>query len=265
MKRLLLTSLLSVAIHLFFLGMNVDRHRLSPAEQPKSEALSFTLIDPLPDLLTPHHVAKPPAERLLEPKIQKKRTQPQPAPKPNPALRESAGPRPKEMAAKKPSASKPQPSSDQTSKPRENRTVQPSNQPLALEPVIPSLPVAADQPIPSKPSTSSASLAPPKTAAEKKDSTASLVARARPLYDRRPPLKYPSVARRRGYQGAVVLEVLIDKDGKVADLKVLKSSGYQVLDRAAIQWVQKWAFVPAMQGDEKIEAWVEVPVRFSLN
>jgi len=48
------------------------------------------------------------------------------------------------------------------------------------------------------------------------------------------------------------------------DLKVLKSSGYKVLDRAASASVRDWIFKPAIKGNEKIEMWVRVPVSFQL-
>jgi len=88
---------------------------------------------------------------------------------------------------------------------------------------------------------------------------------ARPIYRINPPPSYPAIARKRGYQGIVVLEVLIDKQGKVIDLKIFSSSGYSILDKTAIASVKKWLFQPGMRGSNKIEMWVRVPIRFQLN
>lgn len=88
---------------------------------------------------------------------------------------------------------------------------------------------------------------------------------AMPLYRINPAPKYPRIARRRGYQGTVVLEVLVDRNGRVGDLRVSTSSGYKILDRAALASVKDWAFEPGMRGDQKVEMWVRVPVRFQLN
>ncbi len=88
---------------------------------------------------------------------------------------------------------------------------------------------------------------------------------ARPIYRINPPPSYPIIARKRGYQGNVVLEVLINKQGKVIDLKVFSSSGYSILDKTAIASVKKWLFQPGMRGSDKIEMWVRVPIRFKLN
>lgn len=87
---------------------------------------------------------------------------------------------------------------------------------------------------------------------------------ARPLYRSNPPPKYPAVARRRGFQGNVVLEVLVGPDGNVIELHVLSSSGYSILDRAAKSSVENWTFEPGMRGQEKVEMWVRVPIRFEL-
>lgn len=90
------------------------------------------------------------------------------------------------------------------------------------------------------------------------------VKKAIPIYDKNPSPEYPLIARRRGFQGTVVLEVMVKPNGRVGDLKVFKSSGYKVLDRAASVSVRDWIFKPAIKGNEKIEMWVRVPVYFQL-
>ena len=94
---------------------------------------------------------------------------------------------------------------------------------------------------------------------------AQTILEARPIYRNNPPPSYPTIARKRGYQGNVVLEVLINKQGKIIDLRVYSSSGYSMLDKAAIASVKKWLFRPGMRGPDKIEMWVRVPIRFKLN
>ena len=94
---------------------------------------------------------------------------------------------------------------------------------------------------------------------------AQTILEARPIYRINPPPSYPIIARKRGYQGNVVLEVLIDKRGKVLDLVIFSSSGHSILDKTAIASVKKWLFQPGMRGSDKIEMWVRVPIRFKLN
>lgn len=87
---------------------------------------------------------------------------------------------------------------------------------------------------------------------------------ALPLLDRNPPPVYPSSARRRGYQGSVVLKVLVDESGKVEKVEVDQSCGYDLLDRTALSAVRDWQFQPGIRGGKKVKMWVRVPVRFVL-
>ena len=90
------------------------------------------------------------------------------------------------------------------------------------------------------------------------------VREAVPLYKINPPPRYPRTARRRGAQGTVVLSVYVDAHGRVANVWVFESSGYRVLDNAALEAVKKWGFEPGRKGDRKVAMWVNVPVRFEL-
>lgn len=87
---------------------------------------------------------------------------------------------------------------------------------------------------------------------------------AAPLYSINPPPQYPKTARQRGYQGTALLEVLVDRLGRPAELRILSSSGYQLLDQAALAAVRGWSFSPALQGAEPIDMWVRVPISFKL-
>ena len=93
---------------------------------------------------------------------------------------------------------------------------------------------------------------------------AKVVREARPAYKDNPRPQYPKRARRRGYEGTVILEVLVDGNGRVKELRMLTSSGHSVLDKAALKSVKGWLFEPGMVGDEKMDMWVRVPVRFEL-
>ena len=56
--------------------------------------------------------------------------------------------------------------------------------------------------------------------------------------------RYPRPARRAGFQGKVVLELRVDARGRIHDVRVLSSSGYRLLDRAAVEAVEQVAEVP---------------------
>lgn len=90
------------------------------------------------------------------------------------------------------------------------------------------------------------------------------VVSARPLYRKNPPPPYPPAARQRQYQGTVLLEVLVDEQGRVAELTVARSSGHPLLDRAALDGVRNWLFEPGQLNGEKIATRVQIPIRFLL-
>jgi len=87
---------------------------------------------------------------------------------------------------------------------------------------------------------------------------------ARPLYRQNPPPAYPKLARKRGYQGTVILKVLVNSQGRVEDVLLDVSSNHAILDRAALNSVKKWSFEPGSRGDQKTDMWVKVPVTFRL-
>jgi protein TonB len=79
----------------------------------------------------------------------------------------------------------------------------------------------------------------------------------------RPPV-YPEVARRRGQQGRVLLQVNVAANGTPLGVTVAQSSGFASLDDAALRAVEQWRFVPATRGGTAVPAVAEVPVRFRL-
>jgi len=81
---------------------------------------------------------------------------------------------------------------------------------------------------------------------------------------RNPGPAYPYLSRRAKEQGVVLLKVLVSTDGKAERLQVEESSGFDRLDDAALKTVAKWRFMPATQAGQPREAWVIVPVTFSL-
>lgn len=87
---------------------------------------------------------------------------------------------------------------------------------------------------------------------------------AYPRYQLNNPPPYPFLARKRNQQGTVILQVLVNGDGRVDDLTVDVSSGFSMLDRAAIAAVREWVFEPGKKGNLSIPMRVKVPVIFKL-
>lgn len=79
-----------------------------------------------------------------------------------------------------------------------------------------------------------------------------------------PPPVYPDVARRRGWEGRVVLRVVVDVTGAPSDIAIGRTSGFRLLDESAIAAVQRWRFEPARLAGIPVVAAVEVPVAFRL-
>ena len=63
-----------------------------------------------------------------------------------------------------------------------------------------------------------------------------------------PQPRYPDAAQFNGEVGDVELEVLVLSSGRVRSAKVVKSSGFDDLDNAAVEGVLNWRFVPATDG-----------------
>jgi len=87
---------------------------------------------------------------------------------------------------------------------------------------------------------------------------------ARPRYAQNPKPAYPQEAREKGYEGEVILRVEVLSNGRVGQIEVKNSSGYELLDRSALTAVKQWRFVPAKKGETPIPLWVNIPVKFQL-
>lgn len=75
---------------------------------------------------------------------------------------------------------------------------------------------------------------------------------------------YPALARRRHWEGRVLLKVFVTAEGHSGEVSVSRSSGREVLDEAAQDAVRKWRFVPARRGEVAESSWVTVPIEFVL-
>lgn len=75
--------------------------------------------------------------------------------------------------------------------------------------------------------------------------------------------KYPELARTSGVTGVVFVMMLVDKSGKVRDVKIAKSSGNPLLDDSAVEAVRTWLFKPAIQNKQPINCWTTVRIEFS--
>ncbi len=75
---------------------------------------------------------------------------------------------------------------------------------------------------------------------------------------------YPLLSRRMREQGAVELKLCIDERGHVASVQLAKSSGYQNLDRSAMEGVREWKFSALGTKDQAVTHCYHLPVHFRL-
>lgn len=75
---------------------------------------------------------------------------------------------------------------------------------------------------------------------------------------------YPNMSRRLREVGVVQLRVRVSPSGQPLEVQMSRSSGYARLDETARAAVQKWKFQAALRNGNAVEAWVIVPVEFSL-
>ncbi|HET7832790.1 MAG TPA: energy transducer TonB [Gallionella sp.] len=171
-------------------------------------------------------------------------------------------------SAPQPAMAKPQPPRPALPQP------QPAARPMPVEPqrVQPQPPVEqaaapAETPAPASPAAANSTPAPAATTAPTQMAAAAPGLpdtepdyRASYLNNPKPP--YPTVAQRMGWEGKVMLNVEVLASGLPGQISVRQSSGHEVLDRAALQAVRTWRFVPARHGGQAITKEFPVPVRF---
>ncbi len=102
----------------------------------------------------------------------------------------------------------------------------------------------------------------PGLASSARQDPASVIYKAR--YVRQFPPRYPRRAWELGQQGRVVLRLLIGTEGRASKWKLHRSSGYRLLDKAAIAAVEKWEFEVEKRDSEAKEHWIELPILFHI-
>jgi periplasmic protein TonB len=73
---------------------------------------------------------------------------------------------------------------------------------------------------------------------------------------------YPSIARANGVEGVVILEAVIGENGRVKNVRVLRS--IQLLDQAAVDAVRQWQFTPTLLNGQPVPVVMTVTVSFEL-
>ena len=84
-----------------------------------------------------------------------------------------------------------------------------------------------------------------------------------PVVIRRTEPVYPELAVKAGLTGKVWLKMLVDREGKVRKVLVVKSDA-DIFSEAAIDAARQWLFVPAVMNGGPVTVWVTVPFTFKM-
>lgn len=78
-----------------------------------------------------------------------------------------------------------------------------------------------------------------------------------------PPPEYTEVARRARISGVVIVEAIIDEQGNVTNVRVLKGLPMGLED-AAVNAVKRWKFKPARLNNQAVSVYYSLTVKFQL-
>lgn len=147
--------------------------------------------------------------------------------------------------------------------PRRERPAPTPRPVIAVAPEPASPPASFSMPLPAV--APAATPAPPTAGPSPAAPATVTAARFDAAYLRNPRPNYPSLSRRLGEEGRVLLRVRVSPAGLASSVEIEKSSTFERLDEAARQVVARWQFIPARRGDEAIETVVVVPIVFRLD
>ncbi len=185
--------------------------------------------------------------------LSREKSAPPPAKPVNPETAEEKPPLVSEPAPRRPKPAEPGsvPEADSNSSRQPAKTA-------SLPATLP--PLNVDSPGFSGPGSDSPSMANPGPEARPAQATAATP----PAYLRTPQPPYPRLARTRRWEGEVLVRVEVGSSGRVQRVLLERSSGYEVLDRSALEGIRAWTFRPARRNGVAIEGEVVVPIRFEL-
>ena len=75
---------------------------------------------------------------------------------------------------------------------------------------------------------------------------------------------YPPILRDAGIGGQVLVWFFINEQGRVIDNRIANSSGNAQLDEAALRVASVYEFTPALNRDQVVPVWVQIPITFQV-
>jgi TonB family protein len=79
-----------------------------------------------------------------------------------------------------------------------------------------------------------------------------------------PRLIYPKIAQENAYSGFIKLYLQISSEGNVEKVSLLKSSGYELLDEATINYCKRLIFFPGIEDGKPIKSRIQWDIQYNL-
>ncbi len=76
--------------------------------------------------------------------------------------------------------------------------------------------------------------------------------------------EYPVILRDAGIGGTVVVWFFISEEGRVLDRRVSESSGHVPLDEASLKVADVFRFTPALNREQIVQVWIQLPITFQV-
>jgi len=77
--------------------------------------------------------------------------------------------------------------------------------------------------------------------------------------------EYPAASIRAGEEGVVGINIYVTEDGRVGDVKLEKTSGFDRLDDAVLKHVKRaWKFTPCMEGEKPVACWYPLNLKMQI-
>lgn len=262
--------LCSVALHagLLLYAPGWDQpQQLALANRERSVRLVLPPAGPKPSAVEPEPEAvdqtspEPEAwpDEKMEPVVQEPAAAPPPIPGPQPrASVQELPPGLEQPARQTPGSAEPAQSDPPPQAEPDPSPIAPDQPPVESKPV--ELPTAeSPEELPPDPSPTEE---PPIGADEQDQAEVIVMASVDPVSCPSP--EYPRRARQRGWEGTVFVEAVVDARGRPTRLALHKSSGFRILDEAALDAVADWTFKPGTVGGRAAQTTVFQPVHFRL-
>ena len=213
--------LLSIALHVFAMARLPGLHL---KDVPKPKIIEVQLAPPI----QPETIEPEPAPPAPEPEPEPPKPKPIPKPQPKPEPKPLPVPQPKPLPEIEPAPMSEEPAPIETPEPQPVPPPVMNAAPSETEPP----PFTTPPPPPPAPPEPRGPTQQDLDAA--RDRYGSLLAREIAKHKR-----YPRIAQMRGWQGEATIELQLDGSGKILSSKIKKPSGYEVLDKQALEMVER--------------------------